>query len=62
MRKDYIVQVLQKCVGSKWYWRLRSRNGRTLAHSENYSHRSLAAKTAKRIAMRLNCLYHITMQ
>lgn len=30
--------------GRRWYWRIVAENGKVLAHSENYSSRSMARK------------------
>lgn len=47
------IEVLKK-PGSKWFWRLISKNGRTLAHSETYSSKTKANKTAERVANALS--------
>lgn len=36
-----------------WWWALRARNGKTLAHSENYTTRRAALQTARRLARAL---------
>ena len=36
-----------------WYWRLVARNGKTLAHSENYNTRRARDNTTMRLAMAL---------
>lgn len=33
-----------------WYWRIVARNGETIAHSESYSTRRAAIKTARNFA------------
>ena len=43
------IEVL-KNKRSKWYWRLVAANGKVLAHSETYSSKQMALKTAKKIA------------
>lgn len=43
----YHIQVIKK--SGRWYWRLKSRNGRILAHSEMYSSRGMARKTAREL-------------
>ena len=51
----YIVEVLKGKKG-KWYWRLKYSNGRILAHSEIYSAKYQAVKTARNLAINLkNC-------
>ena len=45
MKSCYIIEVLKGKKG-KWYWRLKYSNGRILAHSETYSSRHQAKKTA----------------
>jgi uncharacterized protein YegP (UPF0339 family) len=50
----YKIEVLRK-VGSKWYWRLKSGNGRILAHSETYVSMQQALDTATRVAKALGC-------
>ena len=39
--------------GGVWYWRLVARNGETLAHSESYSRRGSARRSARKIAVAL---------
>ena len=53
MKNYYIVEVLKGKKG-KWYWRLKYINGRILAHSEIYSSRYQAQKTARNLASNLN--------
>ncbi len=38
-----------------WFWRLIARNGKTVAHSETYSSKQKARKTAKKLSLRLKC-------
>ena len=49
----YNIEVIRS--KGKWYWRLKSHNGRILAHSEKYSSRGSALLTAKRLAEHLKC-------
>ncbi len=37
---------IKKNPEGKWFWHLKTRNGKILAHSENYSSRAKALKTA----------------
>ena len=53
-RCGYIVEVLKGRAG-KWYWKLKYTNGKTLAHSETYSSRYQAVKTARAVACRMEC-------
>lgn len=55
MNKKYKIQLKPVASEPNWYWRLLSRNGRVLAHSEVYNNRGDARKTAKRLATALNC-------
>lgn len=41
------IVVLKK--RNQWYWKLVARNGRILAHSETYSSKAKAVKTAIKI-------------
>jgi len=52
MKDYYIVEVLKGKAG-KWYWRLKYANGRILAHSEMYSAKYQARKTAHNLAINL---------
>lgn len=49
----YQLEVLRKGRHNgrrgRWYWRLKSYQGRILAHSETYSNKGLAVKTANRV-------------
>ena len=54
LSKDYLVE-LDVSTSGLWYWRLKSRNGRTLAHSETYTRRMSAVRVAKKLAKALNC-------
>lgn len=40
------IQVLKNKAG-KWFWRIKARNGKILAHSETYSSKQAALKTAQ---------------
>jgi uncharacterized protein YegP (UPF0339 family) len=42
--------VIEKGRSGKWFWKLKARNGETLAHSEVYSSRAKAFKTAEMVA------------
>ncbi len=46
------VELLKK--RNKWYWRLVANNGKVLAHSEQYSSKPKAEKTASKIFGDLN--------
>ena len=37
----------------QWYWKLVARNGKILAHSETYSSRRMAIKTANLLSSKL---------
>lgn len=39
------IEILKK--SKSWYWRMKARNGRILAHSETYSSKQKAEKSAK---------------
>ena len=54
LNKDYLIE-LDVATSGQWYWRLKSRNGRTLAHSETYKRRISAVKVMKKLAKALNC-------
>jgi len=51
MKPSYVVEVIK---GKKWYWRLVFA-GKTLAHSEQYSSKYNAEKTARNLAIALEC-------
>ena len=34
---------------NKWYWRIRAKNGRIIAHSETYSNKYQAQKTVRAV-------------
>lgn len=46
--KKLHIEVLQGDAGA-WYWRIKSPNGKLLAHSETYSSRRKATNTAVKI-------------
>jgi len=54
--KMYRIEVL-KGKSDKWYWRLKYNNGRILAHSETYSSKFQAQKTARNLSINLCCKY-----
>ena len=44
------VVILKSPKSKKWYWKIRARNGKTLATSETYSSKAMATKTWKKVA------------
>jgi len=48
------IEILKK--KAKWYWRLVARNGKILAHSEQYCSKASARKTAEWVRVRRNTL------
>lgn len=48
----YRIQLFRN-VKRKWQWRLRSRFGKVLAHSESYSSKASCRKTARFLAHNL---------
>ena len=50
----YKVEMVRK-YGKRWFWRLKSNNGKTLAHSETYTNKSGASKIATKLAKDLKC-------
>ena len=52
MRRGYIIKIL-KGKKNQWYWRLMHSNGRILAHSEMYSSKFQATKTARNLSFHL---------
>lgn len=53
LKSNYEIVLLK---GRKnWFWRLTARNGKTIAHSETYSSKQKALKTAKKLGRRLKC-------
>lgn len=40
-----IIEVVKE--KSKWFWRVRSKNGKTFCHSETYYNKSNAIRSAK---------------
>jgi len=46
-----MIKVLPGKGPRAWYWKIVSRNGRTLAHSEIYNSKQSAIKTAVQVAM-----------
>jgi len=53
MNSTYKIELVKG--RNKWYWKLKSHNGRILAHSETYSSRFQAKKTAIALACALGC-------
>ena len=53
MSSKYVIEVQESF--SAWFWRLKSVNGRTLAHSENYTTISHALKTVRKLKKVLKC-------
>ena len=64
-KSAYVVELCEKTVtsysdwgkplsvGKRFWWRLVARNGKTLAHSENYNTRRARDNTTMRLAMAL---------
>ena len=52
----YRVEVRRKGKARAWYWRIVHSNGKTLAHSESYSSRAKATKSASEFATHGECL------
>lgn len=49
----YKIEILKKKKGSKYYWRIKARNGKILAHSETYNSKQAARKTAVNVSYKL---------
>jgi len=54
-KTKYLIEVVKG--KTLWFWRLLSVNGKTLAHSESYSSKRHACKTASKIAKAMGCRY-----
>jgi len=48
MKYRYIIDVLQNKKG-KWFWRIKAKNSKILAHSEAYSRKKECMKMALRV-------------
>jgi len=48
-KPKFTVEVLPGSV-SGWYWRIKASNGKTLCHSEVYTTKRMAIKTAEKMA------------
>jgi len=48
--REYNVELVR---GKKWFWRIKAKNGKILAHSEQYSNKSNAKKMAVSICTHL---------
>ncbi len=46
--RRYFINVKKNTLGA-YYWVLRSSNGRTLAHSEDYSNKTMCIRTASKL-------------
>ncbi len=56
MKSKYKIEVVKSITDGQWHWRLRNViGGRKLAHSEQYTRRSSALKTANPLAAALQC-------
>jgi len=56
--KHYHIVELLKNKNGRWYWRLKYNNGSVLAHSETYSSKSKARRTARNLAAKIIlCVY-----
>jgi len=53
MNKSAYIVELCGSRWSPWWWRLRARNGKILAHSEDYTTKRARDKTALRLAKEL---------
>jgi len=49
------IEVVKSITDGQWHWRLLNRVGRKLAHSEQYTRRTSALKTANPLAAALQC-------
>lgn len=46
MKRKFKIQVIRNSR-NRWFWRIKSTNGKTLCHSENYNTKSAALNTVK---------------
>lgn len=51
--KKFFINVLKNKNGA-WFWRLKARNGKILAHSEAYSSKAKALKTVESLILSIH--------